>query len=118
VWDGFVKYNIALICFDAFQGRTRLPHDESRQIFDRIGVPGAYVISDGGPISITDALSALGDMGHHGATETVEGVVWRVERKGEFGFMAKYVRHDKKDGKYLPSITGEPPIVMIHALSP
>jgi hypothetical protein len=40
--------------------------------------------------------------GGHGATDPVEGAIWRIERKGEVDFLAKYVRHDKVDGKYFP----------------
>jgi hypothetical protein len=32
--------------------------------------------------------------------------VWWVERKGKFDFIAKWVRPDKQDGKYLSDITG------------
>jgi hypothetical protein len=35
----------------------------------------------------------------------IEGVVYRVERKGVVDFLAKYVRPDKVDGKYL---SGDP----------
>lgn len=44
----------------------------------------------------------------HGALEPVEGAVWRVERddprlkKRVVDFLAKYVRGEKEDGKYLP----------------
>jgi hypothetical protein len=43
----------------------------------------------------------------HGAIDPVEGAVWRVERKGSYDFMAKYVRPDKIDGCYLPDISGK-----------
>jgi hypothetical protein len=33
-------------------------------------------------------------------------VVYRVERKGRFDYLAKYVRPGKVDGKYLPELNG------------
>jgi len=36
----------------------------------------------------------------------IEGVVYRVYRKGKFDFAAKYVRGDYEPGKYLKGITG------------
>jgi hypothetical protein len=46
-------------------------------------------------------------MGKHGALEPIEGVMWRVERKGKVDFLCKYVRPDKQDGIYL---SGDPVI--------
>ncbi len=42
---------------------------------------------------------------HYGADE-IEGVVYRVERNDKVDFLAKYVRPDKVDGKYLSGVTG------------
>jgi hypothetical protein len=39
--------------------------------------------------------------GRYGNPEKPEGVVYRCERNGEVDFMAKFVREDKEDGKYL-----------------
>lgn len=98
------------IVFDVIEGERRLPHDEMQAIASMACLPTAHILSDGPPLSVADAMSALGPYGHHGATETVEGAVWRVERKGQFDFMAKFVRHDKQDGKYLPNVSGRDPI--------
>jgi len=38
--------------------------------------------------------------------DQTEGVVYRVERKGKVDFLAKWVRHDKVDGKYVPENNG------------
>ncbi len=38
--------------------------------------------------------------------EEPEGIVYRVERNGKVDFLAKWVRPDKVDGKYLPEISG------------
>lgn len=69
------------------------------------------------PLSIAEAMARLGEFGHHGAIDPVEGIVWRVERHKQIGkdsserkwvvdFLVKYVRPDKKDGCYLPKENG------------
>jgi hypothetical protein len=88
----------------------RMPHERSvfdeviRRIGDRLPLPTE--LHRGGPLSIAVALDMLGEHGHHGAIDPAEGCVWRVERKGEVDFLAKYVRPDKVDGKYLPELSG------------
>jgi hypothetical protein len=62
------------------------------------------LIHVGGPISVEKAMNLHG-AGDHGCDDP-EGVVYRVERRGEFDFMTKWVRPDKVDGKYLPEIEG------------
>jgi hypothetical protein len=47
---------------------------------------------------------------YHGELDDPEGAVWRVERKGAFDFMAKFVRPDKIDGCFLPEVSGLPAI--------
>jgi len=103
-----------LIGFDVFDPENnRLLHDDAREIMADVGVVGAHVISDGPPVSVDAAMDALGRVGFHGATEQVEGAVWRVERRGKFDFIAKFVRHDKTDGKYLSSVTGNDHVLMV-----
>jgi RNA ligase len=94
------------VIFDLMSGDKREAFDTMASATDISGFWIPHVISDGLPISVDDALSRLGDFGRHGAVEIVEGAVWRVERKGEFDFMAKFVRHEKIDGKYLPGLHG------------
>ena len=90
-----------LVAFDAFDSdNNRIPHDQARGLFYNLGLEGAHVVSDGPGISIEDAMGKLGKFGHHGATEQIEGAVWRVETGGKFNFLTKYVRQDKVDGKY------------------
>lgn len=97
------------VAFDMMVADKRLPHDEVRQRCAFYGVTAARVLSDGPPIHI-DAILPMLETSGHGALDAVEGAVWRVERQGQFDFMAKWVRPDKVDGKYLTDITGHPEI--------
>ena len=97
------------VVFDLIQGERRLTLSEL--------IPRAYahdfilprLISYGNPIPIIDVIKQISISGH-GAVDKVEGAVWRVERNGEVDFLAKFVRPDKKDGIYLESVTGNPPV--------
>lgn len=57
--------------------------------------------------TIASSMSLLANGGFHGSADPVEGAVWRVERKGNVDFLAKYVRPDKVDGAYLPEVSGQ-----------
>lgn len=95
-----------LVVFDLMRGNKRAPWDELRE---RCWIEAARVLSDGPPMHV-DAVLPLIETSGHGALDPVEGAVWRVERKGIFDFMAKWVRPDKIDGKYLAEITGHPEV--------
>lgn len=90
------------VAFDIMVEDERLPFIDFRE---RVGAyfVCAHALSVGPPVSIAEAMRRIGEFGHHGAIEPVEGAVWRVERMGKVDFLAKYVRHDKADGKYLES---------------
>ena len=60
-----------------------------------------HCIHYGNPISVDDAMLLLGKYGYHGALDEIEGAVWRIENRGKFDFMVKYVRPNKVDGLYL-----------------
>lgn len=85
------------------------------ELVDRVAerLPLPQLVSKGPPLSIEAALARL-DADAHGAKEEIEGAIWRVERDGEVDFVAKYVRHSKIDGKYLPEISGKPSIWLWH----
>lgn len=83
----------------------RLPHDAARAVFAAADVRAAAVLSDGAAMSVPAALAALSETGMHGALDVPEGAVWRCETRGEFNFIAKFVRPDKQDGKYLEVVT-------------
>lgn len=94
------------VAFDLIRGeeRGRWSNCEARLLPAGFMVP--HKLHAGGPCSIEQALELLGEYGHHGANDKVEGAVWRIERKGHFDFMAKYVRPEKVDGCYLPEKNG------------
>ena len=58
-------------------------------------------LGGGNTLNLQEALSSLGEHGHHGAIDKAEGIVWRVEREGKVDFLCKYVRPGKVDGCYL-----------------
>lgn len=91
--------------FDIMRGKYRFPY----QIFtDRVQefnfkVPHLVGYGYGIAVSIHEVLTNIAENGSgHGAVDPVEGAIWRVERKGEVDFLAKFVRHEKEDGKYFP----------------
>lgn len=92
------------VAFDVIRNDDRILHEE---FCDRVNpeIVKPYLIRKGLPISITDAMSALGEFGRHGSLDRVEGCVWRVEREGKVDFLTKYVRPDKIDGCYLPEVS-------------
>ncbi len=87
------------------RGYIRAPYDEFvKRLKNKFVLP--VVIHDGSPYTIKEVEEYFGKNGSgHGAIDPVEGAVWRVERRGEVDFLAKWVRTDKEDGKYLPSVS-------------
>jgi hypothetical protein len=92
--------------FDLFDGDTdiRLPY---LSFLTRVGdrFTTAKCLHIGQPISIKKVEKMLNvfdgnTYGYHMAIDPVEGAVWRCEREGKVDFLAKWVRHDKEDGKY------------------
>ena len=93
--------------FDLMRGTDRATVDE---FLDRVPAAGFTVpklLSKGPPVTVAQAMELLCEKGFHGAIDPVEGAVWRVERKGAVDFLGKFVRPDKKDGCYLPEISGK-----------
>lgn len=108
----YKRFETPFFGFDVMAGHVRLSHDEARHIISACGLPSPFVVSDGSCISVTAAMAILGLHGQHGALEPIEGAVWRVERRGKFDFLTKWVNPAKIDGKYLPDITGMAPLWM------
>lgn len=99
------------VLFDIMRGHERSPLSSVglRAVSCQFVLP--ELIHHGAPIEIEAVMNKLGEHGFHGAIDPVEGAVWRVERKGNVDFLAKYVRPEKgADGKYLESVTGGGPV--------
>lgn len=92
--------------FDIMRGTMRLPVQQLWDISQRLGFTLPTPISLLGPLSIEDAMKSV-EHCFHGELDPPEGAVWRVERKGEFDFITKFVRPDKVDGAYLPEVSGK-----------
>jgi len=104
------RYNLRhepFVIFDLMVEHDRLPYDEMLVRVKRGNFVTPHELHRGQPISITVALGRLGFYGSHGAIDEAEGVVWRVERRGVFDFLVKYVKPHKVDGIYLPEISGK-----------
>jgi hypothetical protein len=86
--------------------------DERRMLFEQFvdRLAGSWVLpSVVGRLAmpVQRALAIAQHQNGHGAIDPIEGVVYRVEREGRVDFLAKYVRPEKKDGVYLPEISGK-----------
>jgi len=103
-------YNLShepFVAFDIMAGNKRMGYDLFiERVYEHFIVPNLVSLT---PLSVVEAMEVLGK-GKHGAIDKVEGLIYRVERKGVVDFLTKFVRSDKEDGKYLPERngTGEP----------
>lgn len=100
------RYNLPhepFVAFDLMRGMERALYAElQRRVLGRFTLPALIAL---GPTSVEKAMGILAGDGFHGATEQVEGAIWRVERLGKVDIVAKFVRPDKADGCYLPEVT-------------
>lgn len=91
------------VAFDLMSGTKRATWDVfTERIGDYFEYPYTIAMA---PMRPQNAMK-LFDYDRHGAADPIEGLIYRVERKGEVDFLTKYVRHDKVDGKYLPENNG------------
>lgn len=98
------------VIFDFMHQKKRTPIMETIRRLARTPFNTPPLLHVGSPIAIETALQILGPYGRYGGVDPAEGLVYRVERNGEYDFMAKYVYPDKVDGAYLPEITGGKPV--------
>lgn len=91
------------VAFDIMTGQKRLPvADVTRRLKMELVLPHIYSEKPMKPEVILERANMCGPpFGFHGSKERIEGLVYRVERKGIVDFLCKYVRPDKIDGKYL-----------------
>lgn len=105
------RYNLAgrspFVAFDIMCGHDRSLHADAKERLNAAAIPMPATLWEGPPCSVEQAMEILGERGHYGANEMAEGAVWRVEREGSVDFLAKYVRPEKVDGKYLPEVSGQ-----------
>ena len=118
------KYTLThepFVVFDLMVGDKRLPYDEFVRRITEAKLTAPYLIHRGEALSVEEAMKKLGKFGFHGATDEVEGVMYRIElthdprnhkKPRQVEFMCKYVRPEKKDGIYLMDENGKelPPI--------
>lgn len=88
--------------FDLMTGTRRLIYEE---FCDRVN--GFFFTPSVVAYCPLEPKEALSRVVNPWCLDEPEGVVYRVERKGEVDFLAKYVRNDKVDGCYLPEISGK-----------
>jgi ATP-dependent RNA circularization protein (DNA/RNA ligase family) len=89
------------VVFDLFVNNERLTYHNFLLKVLPLGFVIPNLVHIGQPISVDKALKKV-EVSGHGAVDEVEGVIYRVERKGKVDFVAKYVKHSKIDGKYFP----------------
>jgi ATP-dependent RNA circularization protein (DNA/RNA ligase family) len=108
------KYNMPhapFVPFDIMVGKERITYEElSLRLLPSYGLITPKLIHIGQSYPLEHAIKKIEKSGH-GAIDPVEGVVYRCERNGKVDFLAKYVRPDKLDGKYLPEISGKPEVI-------
>ncbi len=92
------------VAFDIISPENkRMLYIDFVKVCSKFSIPMVPLLHIGQPISIGDAIALMGK-GHYGKPDRPEGVVYRVERGGKVEFLAKWVRTDKEDGKYLKSL--------------
>lgn len=97
------------VAFDLMAGGVRATYAEQKdRLFGNFVMPSVIGYWPMTPAAALEWIDQLGP--GHGSLDPVEGFVWRVERAGKVDFLAKYVRPDKQDGKYLPEISGTGPV--------
>ena len=103
----YLEYDEPFAAFDIMFGQRRLLFDDFEKRVDST-FSRPFMLHDGGPIGVDAAMRLHAEK--HWPCDEIEGVMYRVERCGDVIFLAKFVRLDKIDGKYLPEISGQPPI--------
>lgn len=89
--------------FDIMNGESRLPFEQfAARIEGKFDQP--TLLHVGSPMTVDRAMQLHAVRNRR--CDEPEGVVYRVERNGAVDFLAKWVRPDKIDGKYLPEVSG------------
>lgn len=101
-----LEHREPFFAFDIMEGDKRISWEAMMMRGHTFQMP--HLLHRGGPIS-TEKVMEIHEKFHY-PCDGIEGVVYRVHRKGQIDFLAKYVRADKIDGKHLPEISGQPPV--------
>jgi hypothetical protein len=101
-------YNISvepIVFFDYFAGKKRVLYDELSSKAIEYGLQLPRILHKGNSIEVETILPTL-NLRTKGieSVELPEGIVYRVERKGEVDFLAKWVRSDFPTGKFCINI--------------
>jgi ATP-dependent RNA circularization protein (DNA/RNA ligase family) len=90
--------------FDFYREGKELPFYQFIAIVSKMGLLHyPTVLHIGGSCSARRALKLLDEKG---SSSDAEGVIYRLEEGGKPKFKAKYIKHDKVDGKYLKNEDG------------
>jgi hypothetical protein len=93
--------------FDIFDCENhRVCREQFRDLILREFLPSLISVHEGGAISIAAAWHVLNAGNRFPYADSPEGLVYRVERKGRVEFLAKWVHPQKRDGAYLPEVSG------------
>lgn len=90
------------VAFDLMVGSERKNFDVFTDRCKELIQP--RLIHRGGPFPLHQLVQHIETSGH--GAEVVEGAVYRIQRKGEVDFLAKFVRPDFPCGQYLKDVTG------------
>jgi len=88
------------VVFDIMTGIDRIPYAELTERCMQFDFNTPMLVSYGPAVSIKEVMRRLKKSGH-GCQSIPEGAVWRMEEKGEFKLICKYVRPNKVDGVFL-----------------
>jgi ATP-dependent RNA circularization protein (DNA/RNA ligase family) len=100
-----LKYNDPFVIFDIIdEHNNRIPYLQMRELCFKYDFESVPLLHIGQPISIKNSVKLL-SQGYYGHPDKPEGVVYRLEREGVVEFLAKWVRSDKQDGKFMDSET-------------
>lgn len=97
------------VAFDLMIRKERVPFRFFQSCMLSYDIPMVHTVSIGNPIPVETAMQHIDLSNSLNAIDPIEGCVYRVERKGAFDFIVKFVRRFKQDGIYLPEVSGQPP---------
>jgi len=101
-------YNIniePIVFFDYFIGKKRIVYEELAAKAIKYGLQLPRKLHEGEPINVETLLPILNERTKGiESVELPEGIVYRVERKGEVDFLAKWVRSDFPTGIFFKNV--------------